>query len=140
MKVKVSFVIISLNGGDIVVNAVKSMKRLNTKYKFEIFLVDNGSSDGSPQEVKKKFRDIQVIGLKENVGTAAYDYAIKKTKGEYIFFTGGDVEVKNDMLDMLVDFLDKNKDAVQVTPKYVDYYDRKKNRPWRYMAFKVFLF
>ncbi len=126
MKVKVSFVIISLNGGDVVVNAVKSIKSLNTKYKFEIFLVDNGSSDWSPQKVKKKFRDVKIIELKKNVGTAAYDYAVKKSKGEYIFFTGGDVEFKNDMLDVLVDFLDKNKDTAQATPKYVDYYNRKK--------------
>jgi len=126
MKVKVSFVIISLNGGDIVVKTVESIKKLKTKYMVDIFLVDNNSTDGSPEKVKKKFKDVNVIKLKKNVGTAAYDNAIKKSNAKYIFFTGGDVEIKNDMLDKLVDFLEKNPQAAQVTPKYINFYKRNK--------------
>ena len=126
MAVKVSFVIISLNGGNIVVKTVESIKSLKTKYKFDIFLVDNGSTDGSPEKVKKKFKDAKVIKLKKNVGTAAYDRAIKQSKAEYIFFTGGDVELKKDMLDKLVDFLDTNPEVAQATPKYINFYKRNK--------------
>ena len=126
MKVKVSFVIISLNGGDVVVKTVESIKNLKTKYRFDIFLVDNGSTDGSPEKVKRKFKDVKVIRLKKNIGTAAYDSAIKKSKADYIFFTGGDVEVKKDMLDELVDFLDRNNNVVQATPKYINFNNRKK--------------
>ncbi|MBI2523086.1 glycosyltransferase [Candidatus Woesearchaeota archaeon] len=126
MTIKVSFVIISLNGGDIVVKTVGSIKSLKTKYKFDIFLVDNGSTDGSPEKVKKKFKNIKVIKLKKNVGTAAYDHAIKQSKAEYIFFTGGDVELKKDMLDKLVDFLDTNLEVAQATPKYINFYKRNK--------------
>jgi GT2 family glycosyltransferase len=125
MAVDVSFVIISLNGGKTVVNAVKSIKNLKTKCKFDIFLVDNGSNDKSPEEVMKRFKDVDVIKLDRNIGTAAYDKAIKKSKAKYIFFTGGDVELKEDMLDKLVTFLDNNPDAAQAAPKYISYHDRK---------------
>ncbi|MAE43273.1 hypothetical protein CMO93_05860 [Candidatus Woesearchaeota archaeon] len=126
MKTKVSFVIISLNGGKIVVNAVKSIKKLKTKYKFDIFLVDNASEDGSAKEIEKRFKEVKIIKLKKNIGTAAYDQAIKYSKAEYIFFTGGDIVVKRDMLDKLVNFLDRNKDVIQAAPKYIKYHNRKK--------------
>ena len=126
METKVSFVILSFNDANMVINAVKSIKNLKTRCKYDIFVVDNGSKDNTPKIIKDKFRDIKVIELKENIGTAAYDKAIKKTKSKYIYFTGCDIEVKEDMLDKLVDFLEKNENAVQAAPKYINLYDKKK--------------
>lgn len=126
MKAKVSFVILSHNDGEMAVNAVKSIKKLKTKHKFDVFIVDNGSKDNTPKLIKKIFKDIEVVELPKNIGTAAYDAAIKKSNSEYIYFTGCDIEVKEDMLDKLVDFLNKNKEAVLAAPKYVDFYNRKK--------------
>ena len=123
---KVSFVILSYNDGETVINAIKSIKRLKTKYKYDIFVVDNGSEDNTPELVKDKFKDINVVKLSKNIGTAAYDAAIKKSKSEYIFFTGCDIEVKNDMLDKLIEFLDKNKNVALAAPKYVNFHNRKK--------------
>lgn len=126
MRADVSFVILSYNDGNMVVNSIKSIKNLKTKYQFDIFVVDNGSKDNTPELVKKTFKDVEVIKLNKNIGTAAYDEAIKKTNSKYIYFTGCDIEVKEDMLDKLVDFLEKNKEAVQAAPKYIDFKNRKK--------------
>lgn len=126
MKIKVSFVILSYNDVKMVINAINSIKRLKTKYKFDIFVVDNGSNDSTPKSVKNAFNDVKVIELGKNIGTAAYDAAIKKSKSEYIFFTGCDIEAKADMLDKLVAFLDKNKDVTLAAPKYINFYNRNK--------------
>ena len=126
MKTKVSFVILSHNDLGMVIKAISSIKKLKTKHKYDIFVVDNGSQDSTPKIIKKKFRDVKVIELPKNVGTAAYDRAIKKTDSKYIFFTGCDIEVKNDMLDKLVNFLEKNSEAVQAAPKYINFHNRGK--------------
>lgn len=126
MKIKVSFVILSYNDGKMVINAINSIKRLKTKYKFDIFVVDNGSNDSTPKLVRNALNDVKVIELGKNIGTAAYDAAIKKSKSEYIFFTGCDIEAKADMLDKLVAFLDKNKDVMLAAPKYINFYNRNK--------------
>lgn len=126
MKIKVSFVILSHNDGEMAVAAVKSIKRLKTNYKFDIFVVDNGSGDNTPRLISNSFKDVKVIGLEKNIGTAAYDAAIKKSNSDYIFFTGCDIEAKDDMLDKLVGFLDKNKDVMLAAPKYINFYSRKK--------------
>ncbi|MEK6950005.1 MAG: glycosyltransferase family 2 protein [Nanoarchaeota archaeon] len=122
----VSFVILSHNDADMVIKAVSSIQKIKTKYKYDIFVADNGSKDGTPKKVKDKFKDINIIELPKNIGTAAYDAAIKKSNAKYVYFTGCDIEAKQDMLDKLVDFLEKNKDAAQAAPKYITINDKKK--------------
>jgi len=124
-KTKVSFVVLSFNDAENAIGAVKSIKRLKTEHSYDIYIVDNGSWENE-KKILKSIKKIKLIELDKNIGTAAYDAAIKKSNSEYIFFTGCDVELKDDMLDMLVDFLDNNKNAAQVTPKYLNFYDRKK--------------
>ncbi|MBI3034757.1 glycosyltransferase family 2 protein [Candidatus Woesearchaeota archaeon] len=126
MKSKVSFVILSYNDGEMAINAIKSIKKLRTRHKFDIFVVDNGSNDNSAKSVRNAFDDVKVIELGKNIGTAAYDAAIKKSKSEYIFFTGCDIEAKGDMLDKLVAFLGKNKDVILAAPKYINFYNKNK--------------
>src|SRR3989338_62552 len=125
MKIKISFVILSYNDGEMVINAIRSIKSLKTKDSYDIFVVDNGSESGTAKIIKEKFKDVKLIELKKNIGTAAYDAAIKKSDAKYIYFTGCDIEVKNDMLDRLANFLEKNKDTVQAAPKYISIYDKK---------------
>ena len=125
-KTDVSFVILSHNDAGMALRAVSSIKKLKTKYKYDIFVADNGSKDNTPKKVKDKFKDINIIQLPKNIGTAAYDAAIKQSNAKYIYFTGCDIEVKEDMLDKLVNFLEKNKDAAQAAPKYINIQDKKK--------------
>tara|TARA_Y100000310_G_C20698261_1_gene827257 strand:+ start:2426 stop:3379 length:954 start_codon:yes stop_codon:yes gene_type:complete len=126
MKPIVSFIILSHNDGNQVIKAIKSIKKLKTKYSFDIYVVDNGSKDNTPELIKKTYKDINIVKLPNNIGTAAYDKATPLTKSKYIFFTGCDIEVKQDMLDKLVEFLEKNDDVIQVAPKYIKYNDRNK--------------
>ena len=91
-----------------------------------LLVVDNGSKDNTPELVRMAFKDIKIIKLPKNIGTAAYDKAIKKSSSRYIYFTGCDIEVKKDMLDKLVDFLENNKQAVQAAPKYIDIKNKNK--------------
>tara|TARA_Y100000310_G_scaffold295335_1_gene326577 strand:+ start:1893 stop:2849 length:957 start_codon:yes stop_codon:yes gene_type:complete len=126
MKPSVSFIILTHNDADMAMNAISSIKKLRTKYKYDIFVVDNGSKNNASELIKKKFKDVKFIKLPKNIGTAAYDAAIKKSKSKYIYFTGCDIEVKNDMLDNLADFLEKNPDVVQAAPKYMNFHNRRK--------------
>lgn len=126
MKIKVSFVLICYNEKQRVLNCLKSIKRLKTKYSYEIYVSDNASTDGTVEAVRKEFKDVNVIALQKNIGTPAYNAGVKKSKGEYVLFTASDVELKEDMLDQLVELLDKNNEIAQAAPKYYNYFDRKK--------------
>ena len=66
MKIKISFVILSYNDGEMVINAIRSIKSLKTKYSYDIFVVDNGSESGTAKIIKEKFKDVKLIELKKN--------------------------------------------------------------------------
>ena len=86
MAAEISFVILSYNDGERTIRAISSINNIVTKHNFDIYVVDNGSSDGTPELISKKYKNITLIRLKENTGTAAYNKAIEKSKSKYFFF------------------------------------------------------
>jgi len=55
------------------------------EYTMEIIVVDNGSTDGSPDTVKKKHPDIKLVKLDENKGfAAANNIGIRVSAGRFI--------------------------------------------------------
>ena len=88
VKDKVSVIIPTLNWEDFIERAIDSV--LNQTYKnFEIIIVDDGSSDRTPDLLKKYANDsrIYVITNKTNAGqAAANNSALEKISGEYIAY------------------------------------------------------
>ncbi|MFH1522879.1 MAG: glycosyltransferase family 2 protein [Patescibacteria group bacterium] len=86
----------------------------------EIFVVDNNSSDGSVEMVKKEFPQVKLIVNKENLGFAkANNQAIKKAKGEFILLLNPDMQVFPDTLEKIVKWMKDNKQARVATCQLV---------------------
>jgi GT2 family glycosyltransferase len=51
---------------------------------FEVFVVDNASTDGTADAVAERFPQVQLIQLRRNEGMAARNHAIARAAGEYI--------------------------------------------------------
>ena len=91
-----------------------AMKRLNIKY--EIIFVDDGSTDSSPEKLKKissKDKLVKVIFFRRNFGqTAAMAAGIKYSSGNIIAFMDSDLQ--NDAKDIakMIDKIDEGFDVV----------------------------
>lgn len=76
-----------LNRLDIVISYLEKQD-----YKYEVILVDDGSTQDRTQEIQARFSEIQVIRYEKNMGKG---YAVRKgilaAKGEYRFFTDADI-------------------------------------------------
>jgi len=101
----ISIVILNYNGKDFVEQCLKSV--LNADYpNFEVILVDNASTDGSPKLVKKVFGSdprLKVIQNNKNLGFAeGNNIGVKIAKGDYIVFLNNDTEVDPDWIEELV--------------------------------------
>lgn len=120
----VSVIIPTYNRKKDVIECIKSIKKSNYK-NIEIIVIDNVSTDGTYEEVKKKFPDIIVKRNKKNLGSAfSRSRGIKIAKGEFLLFIDSDVEIDKNAINELVKTFD-NKEIGLAMP-LIYYYDNPK--------------
>ena len=122
----VSIIILNYNKKNLLLTCLHSVLN-NTDYpSYEIVVTDNGSSDGSVDEVKRIFRDtaqIKVVALRENLGYAegnnvGFLNASKASK--YIVILNNDVIIDQETwLKVLVEFMEKHKDIGVAQPTII---------------------
>lgn len=113
-----SIVIPSYNTKELLEDCLQSIKEAKTKVSLEIIVVDNASSDSSIEMVRKKFGEVIVIENRVNKGFAqAVNQGWKKAKGKYILFLNSDTVVKNESLDLLVNYARNNPEVGAVSGK-----------------------
>jgi GT2 family glycosyltransferase/protoporphyrinogen oxidase len=107
----------------------------------KILVVDNGSSDGTPDLVRQQYPQIQVIENSENLGVPAgynvgFQYALQEN-ADYILMLNNDTIVSPDMVSQLLNVAGEDPETGIVMPKIM-YYDQK-DEVWssggRYRAF-----
>lgn len=117
----ISFIIVNWNTCRLLIDCLSSIEKMVTEYQYEIFVVDNGSKDGSPDQVRKHFGGrIQLIKNRENIGFArANNQALRVAKGEYIILLNSDTELKQNSIKDLVSFLEEHPSVAMVGPRMV---------------------
>jgi len=98
----VSVIILNYNAGNLLSKCIESV--LKTDYeKFEIIIVDNDSKDDSVDRCKEKFRDVQIIENKKNLGYCeGNNVGIRNAKGEFIVILNPDTVVDSNWLKELI--------------------------------------
>lgn len=116
-KPKVSIVILNWNGKKHLKKCLLSIKKVSYM-SLETIVVDNGSSDGSAEMVKKEFPQIELVQNKKNLGfSGGNNIGIKKSTGRHVFILNNDTEVSKDFLDPLVSAMEKDATLGCVQPK-----------------------
>ena len=121
----ISIIVLNWNGKKMTEECLNSlMPQLNKN--FEVLVVDNASTDGSVEYLKKKFKKIKLIRSKENLGYAGgNNLGVKKAKGNYILILNNDIILDKNFLKEIW----KHKDDADILGVKNYYYD-KKNIIW----------
>lgn len=121
---KVSIVILNWNGIRDTIECLNSLKHI-TYTNHEIILVDNGSTDGSVEQLKKTYPEIEIIENQENLGFAeGNNIAIKRVieRGtKYILMLNNDTIVDPGFLSHLVSVLESDVQIGIVGPTVYHY-------------------
>lgn len=86
----------------------------------EIIFVDNNSPDGSADLVQEKFGNnlkVTLIRTQNNGLAAGYNLGLEKATGDYILYLGTDTFPTREVLNELVEYMDKNPQVGVATAK-----------------------
>ena len=119
--VDVSIIIVSWNALEYLIKCLKSIYRHKGSQQYEIIVVDNASTDNSPEIIRKKFPEVRVIENKCNLGFAkANNIGIKNSSGKFLCFVNSDVELINDCISILLEYLENLQGVGIVGPKVLN--------------------
>jgi len=128
---KIAIIIINWNTYQLTFNCLKSLKACTYNNK-TIFLVDNGSKDGSGDKIALEFPDINFIKNEINEGfTGANNKALKvilKQNFDYVLLLNNDTVVKPNFLSLLEARMDSDQNLAATQPLILDFPN--KNTIW----------
>lgn len=112
LKHDVSIVVVSYNCRNYLIDCLKSLEIITTKYSYEVIVVDNASNDDTYDEVQPLFPQYTFIHNEKNLGFSnANNQGILRANGRNILLLNPDTVVLDNAIDMMVEFLDSNPDA-----------------------------
>ena len=121
---EVSVVIPNFNGIAFLDSVLASLEG-QTLSKFEVILVDNGSTDGSCSFVTANYPWVHLIELSENFGfCGAVNAGIRAAKAPYVLLLNNDTEVKEDFVEEMLAAIRRHKNAFSCGARMVQYHDR----------------
>jgi hypothetical protein len=117
MLSRVAIIIPHHNGQKFLKDCLFSLTKTNYD-NYQIYLLDNASTDGSPEWAKKNYSKIKIIHSDKNLGYAGgCNLGIKSTKEEYIVLLNNDTIVDKNWLNHLIIVMGSEKDVAAAQPK-----------------------
>ncbi|RJQ47242.1 MAG: glycosyltransferase [Nitrospiraceae bacterium] len=120
-KKEVSVVILNWNGREMLSQCLTRLESAlrNTTGEHEVIVVDNGSTDGSVEMLKKEFPRVIRVELKKNMGfSKGNNKGIKAANKDLIMLLNNDILLSEETFSLLLHHFDDNK-VFAVAPKVV---------------------
>ncbi len=106
-----SIIIVSHNSRRYLRRCLGSLLKVRGNSAFQVILVDNASSDGTVQMVKKSFPQVEVISNRKNLGfSKACNQAAVRATAPRILFLNPDIEVEQDTIARMVEKMETAED------------------------------
>ncbi len=106
-EVDASIIIISFNTRDILRECLQSVERDAAAVRLEVLLVDNHSTDGSPEMVEAEFPHVRLIRSSVNLGFgAANNLALAEARGRYYVLLNSDAFLEPGALQLAIRHMD----------------------------------
>jgi GT2 family glycosyltransferase len=116
--IDLSIIIVSWNTREVLRECLESVLHHTSGITFEVFVVDNNSSDGSAEMVHDVFPAVHLIANKENAGfSKANNQAIRISGGRYVALLNPDTLLLYDVFSPLVRYADQHKKIGAIGPK-----------------------
>ncbi len=121
---KVTVIIPNYNGIEYLKECLKSLKAQTFK-DFTVIVVDNCSTDGSPEYIKKYYPEIRLFEMDKNYGfSVAVNKGIRKSRTPYVILLNNDTVVHKNYMNELYNHINSSKKIFSVSSRMISYYNR----------------
>jgi GT2 family glycosyltransferase len=108
----ISIIVVSFNTKDLLLDCLASVFETVKGISFEVWVVDNNSTDGTVEATREKYPTIKIIKNTENLGfAAANNQAFRQMNGDYALLLNTDTVLTNGAVKELFDFMEANPEA-----------------------------
>jgi hypothetical protein len=117
----VSIIIVSWNVRDCLSNCLKSVFATSSRISVEVFVIDNHSTDGSVEAVRREFPTVRLVENSVNVGFAtANNQGIQQSSGEYVLLLNPDTLMLEGSLDRVLQVMESDAKVGVTGPKLLN--------------------
>lgn len=107
-----SIIIVNYNTCRLTTDCLRSVYASETDYRYEVFVVDNHSTDDSVKTIRREFPEVKLIVNETNTGFSyANNQAIRVSAGRYVLLLNSDTIIQRDTLDIMLSFMDRRPDV-----------------------------
>ena len=116
-----SVIIVNWNTRELVLESLRSLHGTTGGLSIEVFVVDNGSSDGSVESIRTAFPRVVLVQNTKNIGFArANNQVLGRARGRYILLLNTDGILQGDAVAVLLEFMEKTPEAGIAGPQLVN--------------------
>ena len=120
-KPDISICIVSHSTRDLLDGCLSSLFGSETCARFEVWVIDNGSHDGTLEMLAARYPQIRLIVLASNEGyTRPMNKGLQSASGRYLMQLNPDTLINPGMLDTLLEFMEAHPEAGICTPKVLN--------------------
>ncbi len=117
----ISVIIVSWNVREKLRENLKALFASQGDVRFEVFVVDNASADGSAEMVEKEFPQVKLIINPDNFGfSRACNQGIRESAGDFVLLLNPDMKVFPETLAAMLEFMKEQKSATVAGCHLVD--------------------
>jgi len=111
-RMDISIVIVNWNTRELLLDCLISVYATIRELRFEVFLVDNASSDGSVAAVRERYPQVRIIQNEKNLGfAAANNQALRVMQGKYALLLSTDTILTAGAVEKLHSLMEEKQDA-----------------------------
>lgn len=116
-----SIIIITWNSEEFIEKCLKSIFDTKGSVDLEVIVVDNASLDTTTKIIERFKPEVRLISNQQNLGySKANNQGIEVSKGDYALLLNPDVELKENCLKLMLDFVEKHEEAEVVAPQLLN--------------------
>ncbi len=110
--------IVTYNNISTIAKTLETLFEETQDVDFKLYVVDNGSSDGTPEYIEKNFPQVSVIRSPKNIGFGAgHNIVINSVDSSYHAIINPDIVLNENAIKKMVDYMEENSDIGLLSPR-----------------------